>query len=373
MKICKKCIQPDSRPGLYFDDDGLCGACVWENEKNQIDWDSRYNELLQLAKNIKSNNSSSNYDCCIGVSGGKDSTRQAIIARDELDLRCLLVNCEPPNITEIGKKNIENLKNLGFDVFTIRPNPKILKKLMIFDFYKHLNPIKITEFCLFASTYIMAEKFHIPLIIQGENPGLILGTRLTGVGIDSNALKADQMQTLSLGWREYLESDGVSDEDLFLFHYNRKKLEQQGTKAIWLNYFIKDWDPFVNAEFSKKYGLSVRDDLVPNEIGSYHAYTALDSDFNPMNQMLKFIKFGFGQCMDQVCYDIRTDRISRDEGIELVKKFDGKCSEKYIKSFCNYIDISTNEFWKTVEKFRGKMWYKNNNNWENSYWDEFYK
>ena len=373
MKICKKCIQPDSRPGLYFNDDGICGACVWENEKTQIDWNLRYNELLELAKNIKSNNSSSNYDCCIGVSGGKDSTRQAIIARDELGLRCLLVNCEPPNITEIGKKNIENLKSLGFDVFTIRPNPVILKKLMIFDFYKHLNPIKITEFCLFASTYIMAEKFHIPLIIQGENPGLVLGTRLTGVDTDSNALKAEEMQTLSLGWREYLESNGITEEDLFLFHYDRKKLEQQGTSAIWLNYFIQDWDPFVNANFSKKYGLSVKNTLDPNEIGSYHAYTALDSDFNPVNQMLKFIKFGFGQCMDQVCYDIRTDRISRNEGIELVKKFDGKCSEKYIQSFCDYLNITPEEFWKTIEKFRGKMWYKKNNNWENSYWDEFHK
>ena len=36
MKICKNCLQPDSRPGLYFTDDGICGACVWENEKNEI-------------------------------------------------------------------------------------------------------------------------------------------------------------------------------------------------------------------------------------------------------------------------------------------------------------------------------------------------
>ncbi len=371
MKICKNCLQPDSRPGLYFSNDGICGACVWENEKIEINWNSRYDELLQIAKKIKNNNSSNNYDCCIGVSGGKDSTRQAIVARDELDLRCLLVNCEPPNITEIGKKNIENLKNLGFDVFSVRPNPVILKKLMIFDFYKHLNPIKITEFCLFASTYIMAEKFHIPLIIQGENPGLVLGTRLTGVGTDSNALTAEKMHTLSLGWQEYLEANGITEKDLFLFYYNRKKLEQQGTSAIWLNYFIQDWDPYVNSEFSKKYGLHVKNNLDPNEIGSYHTYTALDSDFNPVNQMLKFIKFGFGQCMDQVCYDIRTNRISRDEGIKLVKKYDGKCSEKYIDAFCEYTGINIDDFWNTTEKFRGKMWHKENNDWHNSYWDEF--
>ena len=87
--------------------------------------------------------------------------------------------------------------------------------------------------------------------------------------------------------------------------------------------------------------------------------------------MLKFIKFGFGQCMDQVCYDIRSGHMTREKGIELVKKYDGKCSEVYIKDFCDFIGITTTEFWNTAEKFRGKMWIKKNNNWHNSYWDEF--
>jgi len=371
MKTCRICLQPDSRPGLYFSNDGICGACVWESEKKEIDWNKRYNELLDLAHNIRENNSHSNYDCVIGVSGGKDSTRQAIIAKNELGLRCLLVNCEPPNIAEIGKKNIENLKNLGFDVFSIRPNPLILKKLMKFDFYKHLNPVKITEFCLFASTYIIAEKFSIPLIIQGENPGLVLGTRLTGVGTDSNALNADQIQTLSLGWEEYL-NEIITEKDLFLYHYNRKKLEENETKAIWLNYFIQDWGARTNSEFSKKYGLTLRsENFNPNDIGSYHSFSTLDSDLNPVNQMLKFIKFGFGQCMDEACNDIRTKHITREKGIELVKKYDGKCSEVYIKDFCDYIGITATEFWNTAEKFRGKMWVKKNNNWYNTYWDKF--
>jgi len=87
--------------------------------------------------------------------------------------------------------------------------------------------------------------------------------------------------------------------------------------------------------------------------------------------MLKFIKFGFGQCMDQVCYDIRSGHMTREEGIELVKKYDGKCSEVYIKDFCNFIGITDTEFWDISEKFRGKMWVKKNNNWYNTYWDEF--
>ena len=106
MKICKRCIQPDSRPGIYFDGNGVCGACLWEEEKNKINWSERADELQNIVEQTKKSNSI--YDCVIGVSGGKDSTMQAITARDSLGLRCLLVNYQPDNITQIGAENIEN-------------------------------------------------------------------------------------------------------------------------------------------------------------------------------------------------------------------------------------------------------------------------
>ena len=127
MKICQRCLQPDTRPAIYFENE-LCGACIWEDEKNSMDWSARDKELEDIS-NWAKNNRKGNYDCAIGVSGGKDSTRQAIVARDHLGLQCILVNCEPPGITEIGRQNIENLKNLGFDVITFRPNPIIQKKI----------------------------------------------------------------------------------------------------------------------------------------------------------------------------------------------------------------------------------------------------
>ena len=352
----------------------MCGACLWEHEKKEIDWESREIEFKKIIENSKSKNRS-NYDCVIGVSGGKDSTFQAITARDRFGLDCLLVNYQPENITKLGEKNIENLKNQGFDVVTIRPNPKIIKKLIKYDFYQNLNPVKPTEFSLFSSTYIIADKFNIPLIIQGENPGLVLGTSLTGVGTDSNALKANEMQTLSSGWEIYSKIDGVNQKDLFWFHYNRKKLENSGSKGVWLNYFIKEYSQKNNAEFSKKYGLIGRDkNFDPNSIGTYNPYFALDSDLAQVNQLLKFIKFGFGQCMDHACYDIREGDISRKEAIELVLKYDGKCSNEYIQEFCDYIEITIDEFWSTAEKFRGNVWKKDNSSeLKNCIWEELKK
>lgn len=369
MKICKRCIQPDSRPGIFFNKKGICGACLWEDEKKTIDWNSRRQEFQQIAKQAKEN-TKVNYDCVIGVSGGKDSTKQAITARDLLGLRCLLVNSEPEEITDLGYHNINNLKKLGFDTITLRPNPLIMKKLIKRDFYKYLNPVKITEYSLWSSTYIVAEKFNIPLIIQGENPGLTLGVSNTGVSKDDNALKADELQTLSSGWREYLEIDGVEEKDLYFFHYDRNSLEQKGTRGIWLQYYLQDWSQRNNAEFSRKFGFNWRpDDFDPMTIGTYVPYSSLDSDLVQVNQMLKFIKFGFGLCMDHVCYDLRENKISRNEAIELVKKYDGQCDEKYIEKLCDYIDISVDEFWKVANTFRGPMWKLNNEgSFTNEYW-----
>jgi N-acetyl sugar amidotransferase len=358
VKICAKCIQPNTRPGIYFSQESICGACLWEEEKNKINWNERMKELkgiIEIAKNKKAD-----YDCVIGVSGGKDSTKQAITARDALGLKCLLVNYQPENITDIGVENMENLKQNGFDVLSIRPNPKIMQKLVKYDFFNYLNPVKATEFSLYSSAYIIAEKFNIPLVIQGENPGLTVGTSLTGVGKDSDALKAYQLQTLSKGFNEYLEIDGISEKELFLFHYDVKKLIAQNTKGIWLQYFLKEWTYRGNAEFSSKYGFKGRENFKPEDIGTYIGFGSLDSDLVHVNQMLKFIKFGFGFCMDHVCYDIRDGNLNRKEAIELVLKYDGKCADHYINDFCNYIEISQDVFWKTVEKFRGDIWNKDN-------------
>ena len=176
-----------------------------------------------------------------------------------------------------------------------------MQKLVKYDFFNHLNPVKATEFSLYSSAYIVAEKFNIPLVIQGENPGLTVGTSLTGVGKDSDALKAYQLQTLSEGWKEYLQVDKISEKDLFLFHYNIEKLISQNAKGIWLQYFLEDWSYRGNAEFSAKYGFKERKKFKPEDIGTYIGFGALDSDLVHVNQMLKFIKFGFGFCMDCPC------------------------------------------------------------------------
>ncbi len=373
MRYCKRCVQPDTRPGVYFNNQGVCGACLYQDRlKNEIDWSGRRRQLQDIADKAKAK-AKGNYNCAIGVSGGKDSTFQALYARDELGLRPVLVNSEPEGLTEVGRHNIENLKQLGFDVIAIRPNPKVMHRLIKRDFYSNLNPVKITEYSLWSSTYIIADKFDIPLIIQGENPGLTMGASNTGVGTDDDALKANKLNTLASGIAEYIE-DGFDHRDLYLFGYNDNSLRAKGTRGVWLQYYVKEWLYSNNAKFSIARGLKMKpEDLDLHDIGTYVRYAQMDSELVQINQMLKYVKFGFGQCTDHACYDIHAGLITRPEAMALVKEYDGKCADRYIKAFCDYIGISLDEFWKVANSFRGDMWKKDaNNQWKlkNPIWEQ---
>ena len=363
MLYCKKCLQPNTRPGIIFDENQVCYACLYEEEKKKIDWEQRLNELKQITQNAKekAKKLGSPYDCVIGVSGGKDSSFQAIYAKEKLGLNVLLVNCEPDGLTEIGRHNMENLLNIGFDAVKIRPNPKIMKKLSKKAFFEHGNAIKPSEYPLWASAYIIADRFDIPLVIQGENAALTLGVAGTGLGTNDDALNVNEGDTLAGG----NASDWVDDEtginELFFYQFpNKKKIREKEIRAIYLQYYLKEWSQVYNADFAISRGLWGRATDELKDIGRYRRYTALDADMTIVNQMLKYYKFGFGFATDEACYDIREGRLTREDAIWLVKEYDGGCGEKYIVDFCNYLDISQELFWETVDKFVNKDLFEKN-------------
>ncbi len=379
MKYCTKCVQPDTRPNIYFNEEGVCGGCLWkEKMETTIDWNQRQKELNEIVVETKrkAKKRGTPYECAIGVSGGKDSTFQALYARDVLGLRPLLVNCEPGNISEIGLKNIENLKNLGFDTIALRANSIVQKKLIKRDFYDNLNPGRTTEYVLYAVTYIIAQKFDIPLIIQGENVGLTFGDSKSELGTGDDALIANKHNTLIEGIEPFIKEGLVEEDDMFLFHYDANKLREMDIRGIWMNYYVKEYSFQHNLLFSLKNGLTIRSkDRNLDNLGTYNRYSQLDGsgDLLEVNQMMKHVKFGFGQATDHVNYDIRYGLISRAEGIALIKTFDGKCGNKYIKNFCEYIDISEKEFWDVTNSFRGDMWeLDDNGDWKlkNPLWEQ---
>ena len=131
IKYCKNCLQLNTRPGIKFDHKGICAPCNYYKTLKKVDWKERQRKLNDHVAWCKQRKSSYGYDCIISVSGGKDSTRQAMIAKD-LGLNPLLVSTvSPPEmLTDIVVANVDNLNKLGFDIVSVEPNPVIYKKLM---------------------------------------------------------------------------------------------------------------------------------------------------------------------------------------------------------------------------------------------------
>lgn len=354
MRYCKRCLQPDTRPNITFDEKGVCPPCNYSDVVKRIDWNERrmlLSELMTFAKK----NSNSGYDCIIGVSGGKDSMRQAIFVKEELKLNPLLVslNYPPAQMTERGAHNIANLISLGFDTITIGPSPLTWKKLMREGFIKYGNWARSTELSLFSSVPRLAVAYQIPVILWGENPALTLGEQ----GSKSDTYEGGQMKhgnTLAGGKFDWLIIDEIKPNEILQYRYpSDEEMEKASLRIIYLGYFMNDWTKLDNGLFASLRGLQVRPNH-PSEIGDILGVDSLDEDWVTLNQMIKYYKFGFGKVTEIVCEEMRYRGMPRSTAIELIKQYDGTCSDVYVESFCEFIDISKDFFWQVVDGFVNK-------------------
>jgi len=335
---------------LKLNDGGICDACINWEKKSSIDWNLRRQQLDKIVSKYKKSDGS--YDCVIPVSGGKDSHAQAIYARDELGLNPLLVTFLPRDLVELGRKNIENLKNLGFDYIEFTPNPKI---------YRKLAKIGLTEFGdvtwpehhgIFIVPIKIASSFKIPLVIWGENPQYEYG----GPGL-GNKLDFEWLKTFGGFWLDkYSVKEVALKHNIELKHLNpytyptKQELDDMHLDSIFLFYFLK-YDIYENLNFVKKYGFSVDDK--PKE-GTYTNWENLDEKYTGMHDYFKWIKYGFGRATDHASIDIRYNKISRSEGIELVKKHEGKIPLRYFDEFLEDMELDRPKFYEIVDKFANK-------------------
>jgi len=348
LKYCIRCLQPDTRPNTLFHDNGLCPACFYFDQLQEVDWSERRLILLDIAGQIKKKKKGL-FDCIIGVSGGKDSTRQALFIRDNLGLKPLLVclSYPPEQVTVRGANNLSNLIELGFDVIISAPAPQTWRKLKREGFFRFTNSFRSTELALFSSVPQLAIQYDISTIFWGENPGLQLGDLKTlgKTGYDGNNLR--YMNTLSSGL-DWILDLGFSKKEVIPYLYpTPEDFENHQIQIIYLGWFWKDWSLVNNAMYSCANGLEIRTDGV-EKTGDLFGITALDEDFTPINQLIKYYKFGFGRVTDYVNEEIRLGRISRDDGITTVEKYDSSYDNSYLKNYCDYLEISVSQFWGQV-------------------------
>jgi hypothetical protein len=155
------------------------------------------------------------------------------------------------------------------------------------------------------------------------------------------------MNTLSSGLKWMLDC-GYSESDLIPYLYpTTEDFNKHDLQIVYLGWFLGDWSLVNNALYSCANGLKIRTDHV-SKTGDLYGVTALDEDFTPINQLIKYYKYGFGRVTDYVNEEIRLGRMTRNEGIELVDQYDDAKDDDYISNYCDYLEISKEDFWRKV-------------------------
>lgn len=315
-------------------------------------YEARFLELKAIVNRLTKRRKYQEYDCIVGVSGGKDSTRQALWVREKLGLSPLLVCVAypPKQVSQVGVDNLSNLISHGFDCLFLGPAPETSRRLMREAFFRFANIFKATEMVLFAGVPKIAVAHDIKLILWGENPALQVGDSASlGQTIwDGNNLR--NINTLAGGNLDWMiETTGALEKILPYQFPDVALMQEKLINTIYLGPAWSNWSLGDNSAFAMAQGLSIREEGV-EESGDLLGTSMLDEDWATINMMLKYYKLGFGRASDYMNEEIRAGRVSREEAIKIVQTYDGICSDQYVASFCRYVDISVDQFWERVKQ-----------------------
>ena len=361
IKYCRNCVYPETKPDLSLDENEICDACRFIDVKDTTDWQLRKKELIEILEKFK-NKDGSNYDCVIPVSGGKDSTFQTYIIKKEFGLNPLCVSYHLPEFTDLGRQNLENLKNLGVDCLEFTPNPEIcrqMQKTALIEFGDAQWP---EHFGIFTVPVQVAVKYKIPLIIWGENPQSDYGGPLK----DMENQYLDRKWCENYGTRVGGQSKSFVGPEIMLKHGIERKflnpyiypsdeeINSIGVTGIFLGHFIR-WNIKEQLKKVQELGFKVHDG--PTE-GTFTNYENLDNKIQGIHDYFKWIKFGYGRCSDSASIQIRLKQINREEGMKLVNQHEGKLPEKFLNEFLKQWEMSRDEFLSITEKFTNKELFK---------------
>ena len=364
FKYCKKCVMPNTKPDLFFDEEGVCDACrSAETKSGAIDWDARKKEFeADIIAKYKGKNPG-NYDCIIPVSGGKDSHYQTYLIKEVYKMNPLVVSFESSMRTELGRKNLDNIKRaFGVDLIVFEKNPEVYRKMSIEGFRRVGDEFWPNHLGIFTVPVRLAVQMKIPLIVWGENSQLEYGgpkaARMSNI-LDRRWLE-EFGGLLGLRVEDVVGVGGITKENLIPYTYpSDTELKTAGIKGIFLGYYFK-WNFKKQVELMKQYGFSVKEDG-PVE-GTYTNYENLDEAFQSVHDYLKFVKFGFCRATDHACIDVRNGLMSRTEAVEIVKKYDGKFPTKGMWAFLKFSGMKEEEFHNGIDSFTDKSLFLTDNN-----------
>jgi N-acetyl sugar amidotransferase len=355
ISYCTRCVMPETKPDLYLDSQGVCSACRNYERRDAVDWDLRMSELVRILDRYRSKDGS-NYDCIIPVSGGKDSHYQTIKML-ELGMKPLLVTATTCKLSAIGRKNIENLQQLGCDYIEVTTNRIVRRKINRFAL-ERVGDISWPEHVgIFTIPVRIAAQMNVPLIVWGENSQNEYGG--PAAAAENNTLTRRWLEEFGglLGLRvtDLVGVDGIELKDLTQYTYpSDEELARTGVTGIFLGHYMP-WDGFANAEIAKAHGFKVYDTFVE---GSIVNYENLDNCHTGIHDYFKFLKFAFGRATDLACLHIRRERLVREEGLRLVREHDGKFPWSYLgcslEEMLGELDMSVDAFVRICDRFTNR-------------------
>jgi N-acetyl sugar amidotransferase len=403
VKYCVKCNVTNQKPTstneykhdkdtlqipISFDKNDVCDACKTVEKKwdGSIDWKEREKELIDLCDKHK--NFKGQYNCLIGASGGKDSAFQSHVLKYKYGMRPLTITWAPHIYTDIGWKNFQNWINIGgFDNYLFTPNGKTHRYLTRRAVINLLHPFQ--PFIIGQKNFVakLAYLFDIPLIFYGEPPS-DYGTKLGNTkqfskqieeshpGFTQDPISSMNIKDVKLGGDpiSYYVDQGFDINDFeCYFPLDINKFKEKKIETYFLGYYLK-WIPQENFYYAvENTGFQANTERTE---GTYQKYASIDDKTDGFFYYTSYIKFGCGRAMLDSSMEVRNGHITKEEGLGLIKQFDGEFPKKYEKEFLEYISMTREEFDELCDKFRpNHIWEKKSNRWElkNTPWEYFDK
>lgn len=354
IHYCQKCVTPNTRPRIFFNEQGICNACLFAEKKKRSNWESKEQELRQLIAQALSRSDARQYDCVIPVSGGKDSHYQSYYAKNILHLNPLCVTFTPFMPTEVGKKNLHNLiEAVGVDHISITPNPQVYAKLTRIMLEQHGDPFKPFLFGVFSGVARIAAEKKIPLFLYGENGETEYGGSEDGLylQLDTKGVNA-RIQSDRVNFRlpQEWDSYGIPRNQLTPFLEPPPEKIQKIRRIFMADYLPWNNNHHLHVALNIIGGFTLSD---TRTCGTYTHGNGIDDYLDEIYLWFTWPKFGYGRATKYAAKDIREGKMTRERAVELLRLYDGEFPWHMFDRLLDLLGMTESDFWAVVERHIG--------------------